>query len=83
MPHHGSETASTTQFIEKTDPQFAIISASTTNHLPKESVVHRYESLTRVILRTDDHHENNFDHILCVKVPSVALDCNYESVFVE
>ena len=67
VPHHGSETANTIPFIEKTNPQFAIISASTTHHLPKETVVHRYESPTRVILRTDDHHPNNEDHILCIK----------------
>jgi len=83
VPHHGSETANTIPFIEKTNPQFAIISASTTHHLPKETVVHRYESPTRVILRTDDHHPNNEDHILCIKEVGVALDCNYETVFME
>jgi hypothetical protein len=56
----------------------------TTHHLPKESVVHRYESPTRVILHTEDRSSReNFDHILCVKAPGVAVDCNYESVFVE
>ena len=83
VPHHGSETASTIPFIEKTNPQFAIISASTLHHLPKETVVHRYESPTRVILRTDDHAPGNEDHIVCKKKVGVALDCNYESVFIE
>ena len=60
-----------------------IVSASTSHHLPKETVVHRYESPTRVILRTDDHHPNNEDHILCIKTVAMPLDCNYESVFIE
>jgi beta-lactamase superfamily II metal-dependent hydrolase len=83
VPHHGSETANTIPFIQTTDPQFVIISASTTHHLPKETVVHRYETPTRVILRTDDHHPNNEDHILCIKDVGVPLDCNYENVFIE
>lgn len=83
VPHHGSETASTVPFIEKTEPQFVIISASTSHHLPKDTVVHRYESPTRVILRTDDHHPNNEDHILCIKTVGQPLNCNYETVFIE
>ena len=83
VPHHGSETASTVPFIEKTDPQFVIISASTSHHLPKDTVVHRYESPTRVILRTDDHHPNNQDHILCIKTVGQPLNCNYETVSIE
>jgi competence protein ComEC len=83
VPHHGSETANTVPFIEKTNPQFVIISASTTHHLPKETVVRRYESPTRMILRTDDHHGSNEDHILCIKTIAEPLDCNYEAAFVE
>jgi len=83
VPHHGSETANTIPFIQKTNPQFVIISASTTHHLPKETVVHRYESPTRVILRTDHQRTNNDDHILCKKQVGVPLDCNYESTFIE
>jgi hypothetical protein len=52
-------------------------------HLPKETVVHRHESPTRVILRTDDHHPNNEDHILCLKETGAPLDCNYETIFTE
>jgi hypothetical protein len=83
VPHHGSETANTIPFIQKTNPEFVIISASTTHHLPKETVFHRYESPTRVILRTDDHHPSNEDHILCVKRVGTPLDCNYETVLME
>jgi hypothetical protein len=83
VPHHGSETASTMQFIEKVNPQFAVISASTSHHLPKDTVVNRYEALNRTILRTDDHHESNVDHIICLGGGGLTLDCNYESVLSE
>lgn len=83
VPHHGSETASTTQFIAKVNPRFAIISASTGHHLPKDTVVTRYESADRTILRTDDHHENNQDHIICLGGGGQAFDCNFESVLAE
>lgn len=85
VPHHGSETANTQQFIDTVDPDFAIISASTKHHLPKSTVVARYDDGQRVILRTDNNHQNDTDHILCV-ISSVsdtenALDCNFEDVF--
>jgi beta-lactamase superfamily II metal-dependent hydrolase len=83
VPHHGSETASTIPFIAKTNPSYAIISASTTHRLPKETTVHRYEAPNRAILRTDINHENHRDHILCIKEVSRALECNFESVFEE
>lgn len=83
MPHHGSETASTIPFIVKTNPEFVIISGSTSHHLPKESVVHRYEGPNRVILRTDDDHQSGVDHIICSKSVTQPLDCNYLSVLIE
>jgi beta-lactamase superfamily II metal-dependent hydrolase len=82
-PHHGSETASSTPFIAATNPRFAVFSASTSHHLPKETVVHRYEAPGRVILTTDDHHKSNEDHIVCIKNVGEELDCNYESVLAE
>ena len=83
VPHHGSETASTVPLIEKTNPRFAIISASTSHHLPRDAVVRRYESRGRVILRTDDNHANNQDHIVCLKNLGQDLECNFETVLAE
>jgi beta-lactamase superfamily II metal-dependent hydrolase len=83
VPHHGSETASTQEFINKVDPAFAIISASTQHHLPRDTVVHRYENPLRVILRTDVIPAANTDHILCFRQDNGKLDCNYERVLVE
>lgn len=85
VPHHGSETASTQQFIDTIDPAFAIISASTKHHLPRSTVVDRYEDGQRVILRTDVNRKNDNDHILCV-ISAVSdtegeLECNFEDVF--
>ena len=87
VPHHGSETASTQTFIDAVDPGFAIFSASTKHHLPKSTAVARYDDGERVILRTDNIHKNDTDHILCVISPvsdtESELDCNFEDVFNE
>jgi competence protein ComEC len=81
VPHHGSETASTQPFIDAVNPTFAIISASTRNHLPKPTTVARYEANTeRVVLRTDEHTEADLDHIMCFKDADGKLDCNFLSV---
>ena len=68
VPHHGSESASTMEFIEAVDPQFAIVSASTRHHLPRESVLASYEKKERVVLRTDRQRTFNNDHIVCSPV---------------
>jgi competence protein ComEC len=83
VPHHGSETASTEPFIRKVNPEFAVISASTTHDLPRQSVVDRYEDGDRLILRTDKDGAFNNDHILCVKAVGVPLECNYAVDFDE
>ena len=76
VPHHGSETASTVDFIEAVDPRFAIVSASTRHHLPRESVVARYENDERVVLHTDRQHKFNNDHIVCEPVEA-GVSCRY------
>jgi beta-lactamase superfamily II metal-dependent hydrolase len=35
VPHHGSETANTQQFINAVNPRFVVISASNIHHLPR------------------------------------------------
>jgi len=80
VPHHGSETASTQAFIDAVDPKFVIISASTKHHLPKDTVVHRYENAQRVILQTDAHRENDQDHIVCSGSGPGQVDCNFRDV---
>jgi competence protein ComEC len=80
VPHHGSETASTQALIDKVNPQFVIISASTKHHLPKLSTLLRYENGVRAILKTDKNLENDKDHIICSGGPVVSLTCNYKIV---
>lgn len=87
VPHHGSETSSTQAYIDSVDPDFAVVSASTKHHLPKSTVMTRYENGHRVILRTDVHPENDTDHILCVITRPESntndLECNFSAVFNE
>lgn len=75
VPHQGSETASTRPFIKRIDPHFVIISASTRHELPKETVVKRYASTERVILRTHRDRANNDDHIVYMKEAGMELKC--------
>lgn len=82
VPHHGSETASTQAFIDAVDPRFVIISASSTHHLPRDTVITRYDNGNRVILRTDQERPNDNDHIICRKVDE-QLTCNFADVFNE
>ncbi len=81
VPHHGSETASTQAFINAVDPDFVIISASTIHHLPRQSVVDRYDNGQRVILRTDVHRPHRTDPIVCTRVEG-QLTCNFADAFV-
>ena len=82
VPHHGSETASTHEFIAAINPLFVIISASTRHHLPKPTTVARYASPSRLIFRTDDTRTSGIDHILCFTSGNV-VDCNFADVFVD
>lgn len=47
--------------------------------LPKDTVVDRYKSPDRVILRTDANRENNKDHIICGRMEG-EVNCNYADV---
>ncbi|MEH6472753.1 MAG: SH3 domain-containing protein [Halopseudomonas sp.] len=78
VPHHGSETANTQDFIKAVNPDYVIISAATNHHLPKQTVIDRYISPQRVILRTDRNHARMRDHIICGKTEGV-FDCQYAS----
>lgn len=56
VPHHGSSTSSTREFIESTNPQISIISVGENNgyDLPDLEVISRYSSLPTKIYRTDE-----------------------------
>lgn len=55
VPHHGSLTSSSTQFVERASPEFAVIQvgAGNTYGFPKDEVVERYVNNGSKVLRTD------------------------------
>ena len=55
VPHHGSLTSSTPEFVRLLHPQIAVFSAGRSNHFghPKPEVIERYRQAGARILRTD------------------------------
>ena len=55
VPHHGSLTSSSVDFVEKVSPTFAVFTLGYMNRFgfPKEVVVDRYRKIGAKILRTD------------------------------
>ncbi|MFO1257355.1 MAG: DNA internalization-related competence protein ComEC/Rec2 [Gammaproteobacteria bacterium] len=54
VPHHGSLSSSTPQFVKALSPQYALIPVGVANQygLPKEVVVKRYEAIGSTVLLT-------------------------------
>jgi len=82
VPHHGSETASTSEYITAVNPRFAVVSASAKHHLPRDTTLDRYAHPSRIILRTDETRGNDNDHILCFQSDN-QVECNFSDVFNE
>ena len=57
VPHHGSKSSSTDMFIDKVDPEIAIIPVGWKNRykFPHPEVLERYKSRRCRILRTDEN----------------------------
>ena len=57
VPHHGSITSSTTEFINYVNPDVAIISVGRDNRFdfPSEKIINRYQQHGITIYRTDLH----------------------------
>lgn len=55
VPHHGSMNSSCADFIEKTSPKYAVISAGRRNvfNFPAVDVIKRYEGAGAAVYRTD------------------------------
>ncbi|MCP4971752.1 MAG: MBL fold metallo-hydrolase [Arcobacter sp.] len=87
VSHHGSETASTTSFLEAVSPRIAVISASKNilYSLPKETVVKRLENNKAKVYRTDyfrniqteDKRLNG--HIICEITGNDSLKIYYKN----
>ncbi|PCH99873.1 MAG: hypothetical protein COB79_06495, partial [Zetaproteobacteria bacterium] len=56
MPHHGSTTSSTTEFVQKVRPKIVIAQTGYKNRygFPKEEVVKRYQGVGSEIYNTAD-----------------------------
>ena len=56
VPHHGSKTSSSAEFLKKVSPKLAVISLGIQNryHFPHPSVLKRYEALKIPLWRTDE-----------------------------
>lgn len=93
VPHHGSETASTTKFVQTVAPRFAVISSTSTPqyHLPARRVLQQYQrarfdrrKTIEKVLTTDqgegsyEKHQFGDDHIICATNGDPAdLICDY------
>lgn len=77
VAHHGSETANTAQFLAAVKPRFALISASTSHHLPRPTVIRRLEATGAIVLTTDISRQPGNDPLLCVGTGDGEVDCNY------
>ncbi len=56
VPHHGSKTSSSIEFLKKVSPELSVISLGYQNryHFPHPSILKRYEALKLPIWRTDE-----------------------------
>ena len=55
VPHHGSRTSSSREFIESVNPDYALVAAGFRNRFghPKDDVLERYRRIGARIYRTD------------------------------
>ncbi len=62
VPHHGSKTSSSLEFLEKVSPSYALIPVGYKNQYghPKAEVLQRYSQLGIAVLRTDYDGAINF-----------------------
>jgi len=54
VPHHGSNGASSTKFLEAVNPTWAVIAAGHRNDHPREETLERLQAVGANILRTDE-----------------------------
>lgn len=61
VPHHGSKSSSTEQFVHAVRPEFSVLSYGKNSYgIPSDQVVSRYEELGSKVLSTLDHGDISF-----------------------
>jgi len=62
VPHHGSLTSSTVEFVKKVSPRVVVFTVGRNNRwgFPREEIVARYKTLESQIYRTDQHGAVSF-----------------------
>ncbi|MFA6903687.1 MAG: competence protein ComEC, partial [Gallionellaceae bacterium] len=57
VPHHGSKTSSTAEFVATVQPRYAVFTSGYRNQFghPRAEVVERYRAQGSALLRTDEH----------------------------
>ena len=61
VPHHGSKTSSTDNFVQRVKPDIAVMSYGKNNYgIPSDEVIYRYEKAGSVVLSTFNEGEINF-----------------------
>lgn len=70
VPHHGSKTSSTMDFIEKVQPRVAIFTVGYRNRFghPKDAVVERYQKMNSRLYRTDQDGAVLIDYLSQEKI---------------
>ena len=60
VPHHGSSTSSSWEFVSALKPRVALLSAGATTKVSEE-VLRRYEEIGATMYRTDVHGATTLD----------------------
>jgi len=86
IPHHGSETSSTTPFIKAVGAKEGIICAGNRHGLPDETVMKRYEDNACRIWRTDrmdqgkTGSESHGDDTIIISSNGIDYDIQYKNI---
>jgi len=83
VPHHGSESSSTTDFINAVNPRFVIISASTRHHLPtRPSCADTRRATASCCAPTRTEAATTITSV-CIKRRRDDLESNYKDVLTD
>jgi hypothetical protein len=86
IPHHGSETSSTTPFIKAVGAKEGIICAGNRHGLPDETVMERYEENGCRVWRTDrmdqgkKGSESHGDDTIIISSNGIDYDIQYKNI---